>query len=515
MKYYIFSPYFSAGGVESLHGLCETLNGIGADAYIVYEGVKFDIEILYKKYYEKVKSTRQIEDKYQNVIIFPEIYTKEYVLSHLNLKNIRCAVWWLSVENARIFKSYDSLMNSYDIVHLYASQYAKDAIRIEGLLVGDFIRSEISDLVRSHPVDKRNLVCFSGHDKVAPLLHDLGIDTLPLSGMTWEDSIRAMSECKVYIDFTNQVGRERFPREASLSGCVVVSGRSGTAGNSVDLPIEEKVDDLQSAGKLISDIFQNYDVYFSKQLGYRDSLYMERHKVVGEVRVLDMYLNDYGLCCDMGVNINRFAELVGGYSDSIFVDLGVRRGFSSWLMLRGSMDRGNVVYGVDIDFSGADRVVMTHPRYRPITGDSCSVGASWDGGEISVLFVDNLHVKEQVLVELYYWYGHVREGGTIAFHDSAWPEGKCENFGGRNWGCIDEAIRGFFGIDSLEYEDDYISVTHSPDSWGMTFVRIKKRRDYVSMFGDWGGVFNQRNLLTSIFWNEETVGGRKIDLILP
>jgi hypothetical protein len=119
------------------------------------------------------------------------------------------------------------------------------------------------------------------------------------------------------------------------------------------------------------------------------------------------------------------------------------------------------------------------------------------------------------MCELYYWYEHVRDGGWIVFHDTDWPDGKNEFIGGRNWERADNGVKNFFGIESLNYEDDYILVKHYPSSWGMTFVNVKKKKDYVSLFKDWDNVFAERNYLTSIFWNEGNLGGRKIDLVLP
>ena len=53
-----------------------------------------------------------------------------------------------------------------------------------------------------------------------------------------------------------------------------------------------------------------------------------------------------------------------------------------------------------------------------------------------------------------------------------------------------------------------------PESWGMTIVEIKKKKDYVSEFTNWNEVIDKRNHLISLFWNEENKSNVKIDLLL-
>lgn len=225
-----------------------------------------------------------------------------------------------------------------------------------------------------------------------------------------------------------------------------------------------------------------------------------------------MILNKF-YSTDIGINADPLYSVVSKYKDTTFVDLGVRSGVSSEIMLIGSHTNNNKVFGVDVDWSLLNSEVLSHPNYTTILGDSSTVGKYWNE-KISGLFVDTFHIKEQVLSELYFWYSHIKEGGFIAFHDTNWPQGKHDEYGGITWGRVEEGVKSFFNVDSLNYEDEHIKMTNYPESWGLTIVEIKKKKDYISEFPNWKEVIDRRNCLINIFWNEENKGDVKIDLEL-
>jgi len=215
---------------------------------------------------------------------------------------------------------------------------------------------------------------------------------------------------------------------------------------------------------------------------------------------------------DIGVNANPFYSTVSKYKNSTLVDLGVRSGISSEIMLLDSYLNNNKVLGVDVDWSMLNDSVGSHPNYTTILGDSSTVGKYWDK-KISGLFVDTFHIKEQVLCELYFWYPHIEEGGFIAFHDTNWPQGQHDRYGGITWDRVEEGVKLFFNVDSLNYEDSFIKMDNYPESWGMTIVTIKNKKDYISQVKDWEEIFRGRNQLIQLFWNDENKGDVRIDLI--
>lgn len=216
---------------------------------------------------------------------------------------------------------------------------------------------------------------------------------------------------------------------------------------------------------------------------------------------------------DIGINANHLYNTISKFKTSTFVDLGVRNGISSEIMLINSKENNNKVFGVDIDWSPLNPEVDSHPCYNKILGDSVTIGKYWEE-KIDGLFIDTFHIKEQVLCELYFWYSHVKEGGFIAFHDSHWPEGKFDEYGGIKWGRVEEGIKDFFNISNLTYEDEFIKSEHYPESWGMTIVTIKKKTNYIEQYKKWDEVINKRNHLISLFWNESNKGNVKIDLTI-
>ncbi len=226
-----------------------------------------------------------------------------------------------------------------------------------------------------------------------------------------------------------------------------------------------------------------------------------------------MKKTDHLLNTDLGINVEPLYDIISKQKNTILVDLGVRSGVSSEIMLIDSEENNNVVFGVDVTFDQLHPVVNHHSLYTKILGDSVTTGKKWDK-EIGGLFVDTFHIKEQVMCELYYWYKHVRVGGFIAFHDSNWPEDKHDVYGDIVWPRVEEGIKEFFNIESLSYEDEYITVNNYPESWGMTIVEIKNKKDYISSYNKWNDIFDRRNYLINLFWNENNKANVDIELDL-
>lgn len=216
---------------------------------------------------------------------------------------------------------------------------------------------------------------------------------------------------------------------------------------------------------------------------------------------------------DLGSNIYELVKKTSLIKNGILIDLGVRTGVSSEIMLLNSKILNNKVYGVDVDFGQTNKNVLNDENYETINGDSCTIGKYWNK-PINCLFIDTFHIKEQVMCELYYWYKHVVNGGFIIFHDSNWPVGKFDIYNNIKWDRVEDGIKLFFNVNNLNYEDDYIKIEHFPDSWGMTIVTLKNKKNYVNDFKYWSEVFKKRNELINLFWNETNKGNNIIDLIL-
>lgn len=187
---------------------------------------------------------------------------------------------------------------------------------------------------------------------------------------------------------------------------------------------------------------------------------------------------------DLGNNGILFYEKIKPLYNSKMVDLGVRYGVSSSIMLEDSFIKNNYVYGVDV-VNTVDPGVLNHSRYKLLVTDSITAAKNWSEGSIDVLFVDTLHIKEQVLNELYYWMPFVKENGLVVFHDTNWPQDKFDHYKGKYWDRPEEAVKAYFNTTDLNTENDFFTASHYPESWGMTFIQLKKKSDSFGKNVDW------------------------------
>lgn len=55
----------------------------------------------------------------------------------------------------------------------------------------------------------------------------IGIKWIPIENMTTQQVKSLLGNSKVYVDFGNHPGKDRFPREAAIMGCCVITGKRG------------------------------------------------------------------------------------------------------------------------------------------------------------------------------------------------------------------------------------------------------------------------------------------------
>jgi len=232
-----------------------------------------------------------------------------------------------------------------------------------------------------------------------------------------------------------------------------------------------------------------------------------------------MYNNEYFseqelASCDLGDNnILRMYGLVEKAGENKkFVDLGVRQGVSSSIFLYKAEEKNNKVYGADLDYSLLNPKLKNSKNYYTLLADTVTLGKRWNEGNIDILFVDTLHIKEQVLCELYYWAEKVNENGVIIFHDTAWEEGKKDTIAEKEWDRVEDAIYEFFNINTLNYKDEFIESIHFTESYGMTFIKIKKKKDFKSNIKNWKEIFDNRNYYMNYLFKNDNLQNKIINL---
>lgn len=208
---------------------------------------------------------------------------------------------------------------------------------------------------------------------------------------------------------------------------------------------------------------------------------------------------------ELGENILHLVDIIEKREGTqVYVDIGVESGKSSKVLLHGSYVNGTKVYGIDpIPTIGIDGI-LNHPNYTLLKQDSVVAGREWNNGEVDIAFIDSIHVKPQVMMELYYWWDLVKIDGWLVFHDTEWgmnkpngyihkPDHPCAGrkpgnsglgydfYAGRGWETPEYAIFDFFKLQDLNVENEYIKSLHYPDSLGMTFIQKKQNFDYKNL----------------------------------
>lgn len=278
MPIFILSSYYKTGGPENLHQVCSCLNSKGVESYIYYTDQKELKEPLYD--FPNVKITTHLEDKEENLLIIPEIYSLKEI--RILVKHMKIAIYWLSFTNACLFHSFTDNLDS-SIIHLFQSYYAYAMVKpfLNIHTKWFFMTDYIDPAFQRNPfIKKQNIIAYNHtKDKITPTIcQQLKIPCVPLMNMTREETIEVLNKCKVYVDMGYHPGKDRLPREAAMCGCVVVTNRSGAAAYSHDIPIDEKVSYDKELLLLLPVLHSQYEMYHKAQEPYRIAIQEEKIK---------------------------------------------------------------------------------------------------------------------------------------------------------------------------------------------------------------------------------------------
>lgn len=282
---YILCPANRAtGGPELLHQLGYKLNLFGYVADMFYTNQTPGVHPVceqYEKYH--VPFTNDVYQTPGNIVILPEIGIP---MVH-SLKDYRCVVWWLSVDNARYTeKDIEYMRNNKNILHLVQSQYALDFLQntlgiTENIYyLSDYINSDFFTSLGAFDDSLRtDTVLFNpkkGLQNTLELISksDYRIKWQALSGLTPEGMRKVMKQAKVYIDFGHHPGKDRIPREATICGCHIITNKKGAAKNDIDVPIPNryKFDDGSNPQDILNTIYELIEHYSEKHADYQDYL---------------------------------------------------------------------------------------------------------------------------------------------------------------------------------------------------------------------------------------------------
>ncbi|WP_410514284.1 hypothetical protein PaeBR_07740 [Paenibacillus sp. BR2-3] len=320
---------FATGGTELLHQLYFKLTKFTNKVkifYYDYSGSGNPVNNRFEKY--NVSHVTEIEDNQANILIVPEVATN--ILG--NYYNIKKCVWWLSVDNyfaalgirdnpiksvILIVKKvlsgeyFKRVVNFKDdqIIHLYQSFYAKDFLENKGVqkleYLSDYIGSNFLDMKVDFTDNNRlNRVLYNpkkGFEFTRKIIaFDDNIEFIPLVNMKQDQIIELCKTSKVYIDFGNHPGKDRFPREAAHLGCIVITGKKGSARfeKDVKIPQDYKFNDVNhSIHEIINKIlyiFHNYNEEIDFLNEYRSMIANEELRFEDDVqKIWDNYFEIY------------------------------------------------------------------------------------------------------------------------------------------------------------------------------------------------------------------------------
>lgn len=292
--YIISSPAHFTGGTLLLHQLADWLQCHGFNVRMYYiPNIENPIHAEFKKF--NLKVCERIEDDKNHLLIIPEIFPFEL----LKYKKIKTAFWWLSVDNYfRSFKNaskkrqlYNKLMGYHGLYkkahyHFCQSQYAVDFLKkskINSLFLSDYLHDKFISEDINFP-DKQNTILYNpkkGQEFTQQLINAApDLNWKPLINMTPEQVYDTLLGSKVYIDFGFHPGKDRFPREAAICGCCIITGKRGAASNSLDLPIPKEYKFEENEINLIVEkirfVLENFDSCQAQLSDYRDKIRNEK-----------------------------------------------------------------------------------------------------------------------------------------------------------------------------------------------------------------------------------------------
>ena len=110
------------------------------------------------------------------------------------------------------------------------------------------------------------------------------LEWVPIQNLTTWQVKELLLQSKVYIDFGNHPGKDRFPREAAMCGCIVITGRRGSAKFYNDVPIDDKFkfkDSKKNIEKIVTKVrecLDNYDTQIKEFHDYRKYIRNEKEQ---------------------------------------------------------------------------------------------------------------------------------------------------------------------------------------------------------------------------------------------
>lgn len=317
MKIYVCCPAnHTTGGPEALHQLAHALRTVGCDAFMAYHPFS-PAHTTPAAYAHYGVPAAPPEDAPGNVVVLPETMTgilKEF-------RAARAVVWWLSIDfyfgRAHKSRAVDAARYVYRLLtrkcvpirtlrrchHAAQSEYAAAFLRERGIAplpLSDYLNAELLHPAARKPRQptvlynpKKGMHVTRALIEACPELR-----FRPLVGLSRRELREVLSESMLYVDFGHHPGKDRMPREAAASGCVVITNRRGSAAFREDVPIPEKykIDDrgprfVAQFRTLARAVLQDFDACSAEFEGYVTEIRDQERVFVAQVAALARHLS--------------------------------------------------------------------------------------------------------------------------------------------------------------------------------------------------------------------------------
>ena len=321
---YVYSPSNAvSGGINSLHILCRALRCKGFNARMYYTSLpdSFQNDPIIQSF--NLPYCLELNDSPGNLLIVPEATTS--LLQQFS--QIRKMVYWLGLffyfrskpnRGVMAFKplrrlfycsdyfgksrswchSFSKKLNYWNkkndpiwrdgTLHMSNSYYVADFLKSMGIEQVWLLHNPVRDEFYSEkPIAKRSKTILFGPKTSQFLIKQLqkqlpGFRCIRLKGLAATEVKNLYNEAMLFIELGNFSGRDRMPREAVLSGCVVISSTNGSAAyyDDIQLPDFYKVNTRHTyqrelVDKVIS-VTGNYQKHFDEMKPYIKYLRHER-----------------------------------------------------------------------------------------------------------------------------------------------------------------------------------------------------------------------------------------------
>ena len=241
------------GGPEALHQLAAALSSGTQDA-VLWDPYSVDglaeVTNYYPQYLVEWTDSPPVQG---DILVVPEVMGD---LIPRFYGHCQCIFWWLSVDNFFIANKLplDVLLRLFPkVIHTAQSHYAQDFLRQQGVqaaMLTDYLNVEfVSEYKKKSSSGETEAKKFDvainpakGFDRASKVIAACSdLNFILLENMSREKVTSTLSSSKIYLDLGTHPGTDRIPREAALLGCVIVTNKRGSAGNQIDVAINEHI----------------------------------------------------------------------------------------------------------------------------------------------------------------------------------------------------------------------------------------------------------------------------------